>query len=516
MVNGRCQSSISQCPQNEQWNGNQCVCVSGFIRVNGVCYPLCGQNAYIINGACMCIPNYIYSASANQCVLQSSPTCGTNFVLVNGVCVCPSSSGLGIINGRCVLCPANSFVNSAGNCQCTNGFALSSVTLSCVSSNTCFPNSTPNSLGQCVCNDGFYNQGNQCIPYGNCQNGMIYNGQTCVCPTGQYISSITGSCVPCNRNGETVQGNNCVCLSTFYPTAFGCTPCTPNSVYSALVKQCVCVSGYTLVNNQCVSSCPSGAQWNAQISACQCTTYGFYIVNNACVSCPANSVWTGSTCQCQNNMIMSGNTCVSQCGAGSTWNGQSCVCINGYYLIGGNCVTCDPNSSYNSSQSTCICNRGFYGNWQKCYNCDSSCATCFGPSNTQCSSCPANGNLNAQGGCTVGCGAGQFVNANNVCTACMANCTLCYSAGICATCSAGYNQSLSVVDGNIVMTCNPVPTGTSSTIKLRSYVAGNGVVYQGVAMSLMPTAILANGCDICNDLLLVNLVSSFPSATAKL
>lgn len=271
------------------------------------------------------------------------------------------------------------------------------------------------------------------------------------------------------------------------------------------------------MNNQCVNSCPSGAQWNAQISACQCTSPGFYLINNACAQCPANSYWTGSSCQCQNNLILVGNQCVSQCGSGAYWNGQACVCNNGLNLIGGSCVTCDPNSSYNSSQSTCLCNRGYYGNWQKCYNCDSSCATCSGPSNTQCSSCPPNGNLNAQGGCTTGCPAGQFVNPNNVCTACMANCALCYSASSCTTCSTGYNQSLAVVNGNVVMTCNPVPRGTSSTIRLRSYVVGNNVVYQGVAMSLMPTAILANGCDICSDLLLVNVASGFadPAITVE-
>jgi hypothetical protein len=95
----------------------------------------------------------------------------------------------------------------------------------------------------------------------------------------------------------------------------------------------------------------------------------------------------------------------------------------------------------------------------------------------------------------------------------MSNCIQCNSASICSTCATGYNQSLTVSNGNILMSCNPIPSGTSSTLSLRSYVVGNSVVYQGVAMSLMPTAILTDGCSICNDLLLVNTVSAFTSAT---
>jgi hypothetical protein len=97
----------------------------------------------------------------------------------------------------------------------------------------------------------------------------------------------------------------------------------------------------------------------------------------------------------------------------------------------------------------------------------------------------------------------------------MSNCVLCYSGDSCTTCANGYSKSLSVVNGNIVIACNAVPTGTSSKLSLRSYVVGNSVIYQGVAMSLMPTQILADGCTICDSLLLVNIVSSYSSATAS-
>lgn len=338
-----------------------------------------------------------------------------------------------------------------------------------------------------------------------------------MCPTGQYIDAISGQCTFCNSFGQAVQGITCVCSPIFYPTNNGCAPCPANSAYSSTTNQCTCLPGFTSSNGQCVSSpsCPSGAQWNPATSSCQCTTPGFFIINGVCAACPANSQWDGTACKCNNNFSMVNGVCVSTCPLGSVWNGVSCVCSSGYYLIGGNCVVCDPNSSYNSAQSTCLCNSGYYGNWQRCFNCDSSCATCSGPANTQCTSCRGTSTLNSNGRCTTGCPAGQYVNPSNNCSPCIANCVLCYSGDSCTTCASGFGTSLTVVNGNIVVACTPVPTGTSSRLTLRSNVVGNEVVYQGVAMSLMPTQILADGCTICDELLLVKVVSSYASATAS-
>ena len=285
---------------------------------------MCRPFGYILNNQCVCIPGYVFSSATGQCVLQSS-NCGSNYVFVNGNCVCPS--GFGVINNLCLTCPANSFVNNVGNCQCVAGYLLSSTTLSCVLQNNCFPNSRPNAQGQCICNDGFYNSGNQCIPH-TCQNGMVFNGVSCVCPTGQFMDSITNQCTFCNGFGQAVQGNTCVCSSTFFPTSTGCQPCPANSIYNSASRQCTCLSGFTLVNNQCtnIPSCPQGAQWNAVTSACQCLTQGHFIINNVCAPCPANSQWNGTACQCQSGFVLSGNSCIVSCAVGSTWNGQSCVC----------------------------------------------------------------------------------------------------------------------------------------------------------------------------------------------
>jgi hypothetical protein len=95
----------------------------------------------------------------------------------------------------------------------------------------------------------------------------------------------------------------------------------------------------------------------------------------------------------------------------------------------------------------------------------------------------------------------------------MAYCILCYSASSCNTCTSGYNQSLAVSGNNIVMTCQLLPSGTGSKLSSRGQVAGNGVIFQGVALNLMPTTILASSCSICNSLLTVQVVSTFSSIT---
>jgi hypothetical protein len=50
---------------------------------------------------------------------------------------------------------------------------------------------------------------------------------------------------------------------------------------------------------------------------------------------------------------------------------------------------------------------------------------------------------------------------------------------------------------------------------LRGHVLGNQIIYQGVSMSLMPTAILSGGCSICNNLFTVTVNSQFATITVS-
>ena len=165
--------NINTCGNNQfRDSTGQCVCNQGYIKVNNICYPSCGANAYVINSQCSCIPGYVFSTSVNQCIQQSSISCRPNYVAVNGVCICPS--GYGIINNNCLVCPANSYVNNNGQCTCNTGYTLDASNLRC--NLDCMANAYRNSFGQCTCNNGFYMQNNVCIPQGRCQGILVWNG----------------------------------------------------------------------------------------------------------------------------------------------------------------------------------------------------------------------------------------------------------------------------------------------------------------------------------------------------
>ena len=62
-------------------------------------------------------------------------------------------------------------------------------------------------------------------------------------------------------------------------------------------------------------------------------------------------------------------------------------------------------------------------------------------------------------------------------------------------------------------TCEAPPASASHKLTLRGSVLGNGVIYQGVALNAMPTTILANGCNVCNNLLTITVNSLFTGIT---
>jgi hypothetical protein len=511
-ANGGCQAyNPVTCGFNQYYNGTACTCYQGYLLVNSVCYQGCGTNAYIINSQCQCIPGYILSLITYTCVQQTVPTCGQNFVLINNVCTC--KSGFGMINNLCLACPANSYVAANGNCVCNSGLTLSSNTLSCVAA--CYPNSYQNSVGQCICNSGYYNTGTSCILQPNCINGQIWNSgsNSCSCPQGMINDSITNQCSYCNTADRMVSAGICVCSPSYYPTSIGCSPCPTHSLYNITAAACICVTGYNMQNGVCVQNinCPLNSNWNAITLQCDCTYFQNYVINGYCQQCPLNSKWNGTACACLAGFVSTGTLCV--CPYGQLWNGIACVCGTNKYFINNACTFCDANSVYNSTLQNCICKNGWFGNYAHCTKCDSSCATCSGASANNCLSCPSGTTLTS-GSCLTSCNPnGQYIDANNICQNCMSNCVLCSSGSSCNTCASGYQTSLAISGNTVTMTCQLIPTGTSSTLTLRGQVTGNGVVYQGVGLSLMPTSILSNNCNICNSLLTVQVVSSFATIT---
>lgn len=240
-------------------------------------------------------------------------------------------------------------------------------------------------------------------------------------------------------------------------------------------------------------------------------------MNGYCQPCVLYSSWNGTACACNSGYTMQNSICIFSCPSNSVYSLTSftCVCNSGYLINNNFCASCDSNSVYVPAQKTCICNSGWFGTYNQCSQCDPSCLTCSGPGRNQCVTCPSNIVINNGfcSGSAAGCSSGFYVGPNNNCQPCMANCGLCYSANICSTCNQGYSQNVYASGSTILMSCTLIPTGTTSTLSLRGNVIGNKVVYQGIALSLMPTSILALNCNICNNLFTVNTVSNFATIT---
>jgi len=175
------------------------------------------------------------------------------------------------------------------------------------------------------------------------------------------------------------------------------------------------------------------------------------------------------------------------------------------------CQLCDVNSRYSNTQLTCVCIDGYYGTWNKCYKCDASCKTCTGAGASQCTSCFIGAVSN--GVCSNSCGTGQFMDTSNNCQNCLTNCAVCHTTTSCTSCDPGFTRKSTNSGGTTITTCEaPSPTA-SHVLTLRSHVLGALVIYQGVALSALPQAIVTDSCSSCDTLFEVNTNSLFTTVT---
>lgn len=174
-------------------------------------------------------------------------------------------------------------------------------------------------------------------------------------------------------------------------------------------------------------------------------------------------------------------SCHSSCETCFGFSDRQCLkCANKNLILQDfQCVSaCYPGRYYDRSQSM-----------YQCQSCDSKCATCTGPSETQCLQCK---NLVFDSGsCVKSCAAGKyFNNANNQCATCSPSCINCYTLSDCSVCQTFMvatnpaqkycttgcrNNELAVSFGpnRICITCqSPCLTCTGTTSKCLSCTTG--------------------------------------------
>jgi len=274
----------------------------------------------------------------------------------------------------------------------------------------------------------------ECI---NCAGGLVKSDRECMqqCPSGTIESSgvcvntapCTSPCLACSSsptfclsclasssypvfdsvNGKCVSARTSTtdyCPAFYFQSGLSCAPCDPLCAScTEIASQCTsCRSLYgrpllNLLDNSCVAVCPSGVTVLVGTTCALChqscrTCSGTGA--NTCVACPE----TGTKYK------TSDGQCVSTCPAGTyafNRTDGSFICVS----------VCDTNNRFFIDVAA-----GY------CRNCHSSCLTCSGPGNLQCSTCDQTGILvywTEDGQCSSSCPASQFTYTLN-------NAKLCY------------------------------------------------------------------------------------------
>lgn len=218
--------------------------------------------------------------------------------------VCPSSMGLGFLNSGCVLC-GNGMVARDG--ICISNSTNPQLTQSQI--NQIFQPQVPNASVVGISSADAYggsiyvpSYSSRCpLPF------MYFNGEECLCMVGYTLISsicikipIDGTIIKpiqiINNSSNPTDSSNPTNSSGNSPIISQCSGF--NTYYNG--EQCVCISGYFMVNGNC-TYCPANSQWNGQF--CSCNS-GYYLHNANCihtqiVNCPYNSVNNGlGVCVC--------------------------------------------------------------------------------------------------------------------------------------------------------------------------------------------------------------------------
>lgn len=190
-TNGNCVRSnfVPNCYKNERYDSTlqACVCVEGAQYLKGTCQliPKCPDNGYYNGESCVC---------------------DSGFALRNGACV--------TVDIDVPDCPDNAFFNGV-SCTCNNGFYQSGLNACAPCSRGTSWDGVQCSSNSCANGYIFNEVSNQCEPEGaSCGANSYWNGAVCVCVS--RFSQIDGKCQLCGP-GTAYDGSKCASNSLCNP-----------------------------------------------------------------------------------------------------------------------------------------------------------------------------------------------------------------------------------------------------------------------------------------------------------
>ena len=147
----------------------------------------------------------------------------------------------------------------------------------------------------------------------------------------------------------------------------------------------------------------------------------------------------------------------------NVYNWLACSSSCGTCLGSANfCLTCTSQQLASSGQCVSTCPSGTFSSSGACLKCHPDCASCSGPSFSQCSTCPPNLPVLASGRCLPTCSQSQFFDpTSSSCQACDSSCSSCSASGPshCLACSSSTQvlQAGSCVSANCNGSSDVIP-----------------------------------------------------------
>lgn len=145
-----------------------------------------------------------------------------------------------------ILCSVKNCLNcSTGHCTvCAPGFYVTNTTLNGKSVQVCALN--PCTLANCT----LCNANNTC---NKCNSGFLQNATTLAC----YTNCTVTNCINCTSGSSC---NQCVSGMTYNSTKKNCQNFTGTTNCRTMTTKCTaCLTGYTLVNSQCIQNCQTAS-----------------------------------------------------------------------------------------------------------------------------------------------------------------------------------------------------------------------------------------------------------------
>jgi hypothetical protein len=357
----KCQADNCKACVNEVTSCSSCP--SGMYLYKGDCVTPCPTKTYVDGDSCSdCAGDCQTCENPNEC-----KSCPTGLILNDGRCTSECDDGEAPVNGKCEKCLVS-------DCKSCNPVDL----------NECF-----------ICEENMY-----LSPESKCVSD---------CPQGYYADKDSGKCVECS-------GEHCATC----PDGEKCTKCEDGYVIQNGVCKLTCDSHYVERHGECVECTDKNCAVcdNMNLDTCKRCEKPFALINNKCVSsCPTGTftvdLINGFVCQ----------TCPENCA--SCVNSDECTsCKNPLYLKDGKCV---PN-----------CGNYYVGTDGICKKCSqSTCVRCSESDTVQCFECEDKQYLNDAHECVSNCGDGYYAS-NGKCVPCgVDKCSQCKEQNKCEKCAEG-------------------------------------------------------------------------------